>query len=163
MVPAKSSAAKYNMATPGMVTYIHGLNLIAGHGTEMKKFNETIKDLEWALKWHNTYFSNEKGVDGGFILAFGRLHAAARTNKPAIRLDHAVELDLFKLFQNNYGTPKSFHNDCKQRWGNFTAANNMPESWSDSCLTPILVMDYINWGGQCALPQVPHMTTYAGI
>jgi hypothetical protein len=163
MFPAKASAAKYNQATPGMVTYIHGLNLIAGHGTDMKKFRETIKDLEWALKWHDTYFPNEKGVDGGFILAFGRLHAAARVNKPEIKLDHAVEADLYKLFQTKYGSPKGFHNDCKQRWGTFTAANNMPESWSDGCLTPILVMDYINWGGQCALPQVPHMTTYAGI
>jgi len=26
-----------------------------------------------------------------------------------------------------------------------------------------LVMDYINWGGKCALPQVHGMTTYAGI
>jgi hypothetical protein len=163
MFPAKSADAKYNRATPGMITYIHGLNLIAGHGTEMKKFDMTITDLEWALKWHNTYYPNEKGVDGGFILAFGRLHAAARASKPAITLDAATEADLFKLFQSEYGSPKSFHNFCQQRWKSFTARNNMPESWSDSCLTPILVMDYINWGGRCALPQVPHMTTYAGI
>lgn len=163
MFPAKPSAAKYNMASPGMVTYIHGLNLIAGHGTEMSKFSLSIQDLDWALKWHDTYYPNEKGVDGGFILAFGRLHAAARTSKPVIDLGREVKEDLYKLFQSKYGSPKGFHNDCQTRWKNFTRANSMPESWSDNCLTPILVMDYINWGGKYALPQVPHMKTYLGI
>jgi hypothetical protein len=163
MFPAKSSAAKYNQATPGMVTYIHGLNLIAGHGTEMKVFNQSKQDLEWAISWHNKFYPNEKGVDGGFILAFGRLHASARTSKPAIKLDAALEADLFKLFQSKYGSPKGFHNDCKQRLQTFQNNNNLATTWSDGCLTPILVMDYINWGGKCAIPQVQGMTLYAGI
>ena len=165
MFPAKTSAAARNQATPGMVTYIHGLNLVAGHDTEDKLFAASKKDLEWALQWHNKYYPNEKGVDGGFILAFGRLAAAARQSKPAIKLNAATEADLYKLFRNNYGSPKGFHKDCKDRLKQFQIDNDLAESWSDSCLTPILVMDYINWSGNagCALPQVHGMTTYAGI
>jgi len=163
MFPAKTSAAARNQATPGMVTYIHGLNLIANHDTEKKVFDVCKKDLEWALAWHDKYYANEKGVDGGFILAFGRLASAARNSKPAIKLDATTEADLYNLFRSKYGSPKGFHKDCKDRLKKFQTANNLAESWSDSCLTPILVMDYINWGGKCALPQVHGMTTYAGI
>jgi hypothetical protein len=163
MFPAKTSSAQRNQATPGMVTYIHGLNLIAGHDTDQKLFDITKKDLDWALQWHNKYFPNEKGVDGGFILAFGRLAAAARQSKPAIILDQAVEQDLYKLFRSEYLTPKGFHKECKSRLKAFQEANTLPDTWSDNCLTPILVMDYINWGGKCALPRVHGMTTYAGI
>ena len=163
MFPAKSSAAKYNQATPGMVTYIHGLNLIAGHGLDMKGFDVTKQDLDWALRWHDRYYPNEKGVDGGFILAFGRLHHAARVSDPAIQLDRAVEDDLYELFKAKYGSPKAFHNDCKQRLKLFQYKNSLYETWSDGCLTPILVTDYINWGGKCPLPSVPGMMIYAGI
>jgi len=163
MFPAKTSAAARNQATPGMVTYIHGLNLIANHDTEPKVFDICKKDLEWALAWHDRYYAGEKGVDGGFILAFGRLASSARQGKPAIVLDAATEADLYNLFRSKYGSPKGFHKDCKDRLKKFQLANNLAESWSDSCLTPILVMDYINWGGKCALPQVHGMTTYAGI
>jgi hypothetical protein len=163
MFPAKTSAAARNQATPGMVTYIHGLNLIANHDTEPKVFDVCKEDLEWALHWHDKYYANEKGVDGGFILAFGRLAAAARQSKPGIKLDATTETDLYNLFRAKYGSPKGFHKDCKDRLKKFQLANNLAESWSDSCLTPILVMDYINWGGKCALPQVHGMTTYAGI
>jgi hypothetical protein len=161
MFPAKTADAAHNKATPGMVTYIHGLNNVAGHDKEDKVFDAGIKDLEWALKWHNTYYPNEKGVDGGFILAFGRLAAQARIKK--IKLDANTEKDLYNLFRAKYGSPKGFHKDCKDRLKAFQKANNLAESWSDNCLTPILVMDYINWGGKCALPQVTGMTTYAGI
>jgi hypothetical protein len=161
MFPAKTSAAARNQATPGMVTYIHGLNLIAGHDTEPKNFNVTKKDLDWALQWHNRYYPNEKGVDGGFILAFGRLAQQAR--EANIKLDSAVETDLYKLFRSKYGSPKGFHKDCKDRLDKFQQTNNLAKSWSDNCLTPILVMDYINWGGKLSLPQVHGMTTYAGI
>ena len=166
MFPAKTSAAQRNQATPGMVTYIHGLNLIAGHDTEDKLFNVSKKDLEWALQWHNKYYPNEKGVDGGFILAFGRLASAARQSKPAIVLDATIEQDLYQLFRANYGSPKGFHKDCKDRLKQFQLANNLAESWSDGCLTPILVLDYYNpngFNGKLALPQVHGMTTYAGI
>jgi hypothetical protein len=161
MFPAKTSAAARNQATPGMVTYIHGLNLIAGHGTEPKNFAVSKKDLDWALAWHDKYYPNEKGVDGGIILALGRLSAQARENK--IKLDATTGEDIYKLFRAKYGSPKGFHKDCKDRLKAFQKTNNLAESWSDNCLTPILVMDYINWGGKCALPQVHGMTTYAGI
>jgi len=165
MFPAKSSSARGQQATPGMVTYIHGLNTIAGHGTDMKLFNKTKKDLEWALAWHNQYYPAEKGVDGGFILAFGRLHHAARTAKTPVKLDAAVEADLYRLFQTRYGSPKSFHKDCKQRLQDFQDDNDLPRSWSDSCLTPILVMDYYSpsgFAGKLSLPQVPEINKYAG-
>jgi hypothetical protein len=165
MFPAKASDARGQQATPGMVTYIHGLNTIAGHGTEMKLFDKTKEDLNWALAWHNRYYPAEKGVDGGFILAFGRLHHAARTAKKPIKLDSAIEADLYQLFQTNYGSPKSFHKDCKQRLQDFQDDNDLVRSWSDSCLTPILVMDYYNpakFAGKLSLPQVPDLTKYAG-
>lgn len=163
MFPAKTSAAAGKKATPGMVTYIHGLNLIAGHDTEQKLFDLSKKDLDWALAWHKKYYANEKGVDGGIILALGRLAQQARTAKPKIVLDDATGEDLYRLFRAKYGSPKGFHKDCKDRLEKFQLANNLAKSWSDSCLTPILVMDYINWGGKCALPQVHGMTIYAGI
>lgn len=165
MFPDKASNARGQLATPGMVTYIHGLNTIAGHGTEMKVFKKSIQDLDWALAWHNKYYPAEKGVDGGFILAFGRLHHAARTAKVPVVMDSAVEADLYKLFQTNYGSPKSFHKDCKTRLEKFQDDNDLVRSWSDSCLTPILVMDYYNpakFAGKLSLPQVPDLTKYAG-
>ena len=165
MFPAKSSDARGQQAQPGMVTYIHGLNTVSAHGTEMKVFDLAKQDLDWALAWHNKYYPAEKGVDGGFILAFGRLHHAARTAKVPVKLDAAVEADLHKLFQSKYGSPKSFHKDCKQRLQDFQDDNDLVRSWSDSCLTPILVMDYYNpngFAGKLNLPQVPDMKKYAG-
>jgi hypothetical protein len=161
MYPDKTSAAARNQAKPGMVTYIHGLNLIAGHGTDPKSFAVSKMDLDWALRWHDRYYAGEKGVDGGFILAFGRLAAAARAQK--ITLDPAVEADLYQLFQSRYGSPKGFHSECKQRLNQFQQNNNLAPSWSDNCLAPILVMDYYVWGGKLVLPQVSGQTTYAGI
>jgi len=161
MFPAKASEASGTKAKPGMVTYITGLNGIAGHGTNWDLFNVTKGDLDRALAWHDRYYSSEKGVDGGFILAFGRLYAEAREQN--VPIDQTTEDDLYHLFQSKYGSPKGFHADCKQRLKAFQKKNNLKESWSDSCLTPLLVTDYINWGGKCALPQVQNMVTYAGV
>ena len=165
MFPAKSSDARGQLALPGMVTYIHGLNTIAGHGTDMKLFKQNLVDLDWALAWHDKYYPAEKGVDGGFILAFGRLAHAARTAKTPVKLDTTIEADLYKLFQTQYGSPKSFHKDCKQRLTDFQDDNDLVRSWSDSCLTPLLVMDYYNpakFAGKLGLPQVPDMNKYSG-
>jgi hypothetical protein len=165
MFPDKASNARGQSATPGMVTYIHGLNIIAGHGTDMKLFNKSKTDLDWALAWHNKYYPAEKGVDGGFILAFGRLATAARIAKNPVTLDSTVEADLYKQFQTLYGSPKAFHKDCKQRLEAFQDDNDLVRSWSDSCLTPILVMDYYNPGkfaGKLNLPQVADLKKYAG-
>ena len=165
MFPAKASEARGQMATPGMVTYIHGLNTIAGHGTEMKTFKKQLADLDWALAWHDKYYAAEKGVDGGFILAFGRLACHARTGKNPVKLDASVEADLYELFKGFYGSPKGFHKDCKQRLEAFQDDNDLVRSWSDSCLTPILVMDYYDpkkHAGKLNLPVVPDMKKYAG-
>lgn len=163
MFPAKASDAQGQKAKPGMVTYISGCNNIAGHDTEWDTFNITKNDLNRALHWHDTYFSNEKGVDGGFILAFGRLYAEAR--ETGIEISQDTEDDLFRLFQSKYGTPAGFHRDCKDRLKAFQIKNKLKTSWSDSCLTPILVMDYLRWDDSenHPLPEVNHMTTYAGI
>lgn len=162
MYPAPASDAQGQKAQPGMVTYISGINNIAGHGAEKEEiFKLGLEDLNWALRWHDTYFPNEKGVDGGFILAFGRFAAEAREQD--IVLDRALEDDLNQHIVANYGSPKSFHQECKTRLKAFQKSNNLKESWSDSCLTPILVIDYINAGGKCNVPEVQGMRTYGGI
>jgi hypothetical protein len=163
MFPAKASDAQGQKAKPGMVTYISGCNNIAGHGTNDDLFETTKEDLARALHWHDTYFAGEKGVDGGFILAFGRLYAEARES--GVEITPEAEDDLYRLFQYKYGTPAGFHRDCKDRLKAFQIKNKLKTSWSDSCLTPILVMDYLRWADSenHSLPEVNHMTTYAGI
>lgn len=163
MFPAKSADAQGQKAKPGMVTYISGCNNIAGHGTKGDLFDITKGDLDRALHWHDTYFASEKGVDGGFILAFGRLYAEAR--EQGVEITEATEDDLFRLFQCKYGTPGGFHRTCKDRLKKFQEHNKLKTSWSDSCLAPILVMDYLRWdeSENHAMPEVNHMTTYAGI
>lgn len=163
MFPAKAADAQGQRAKPGMVTHISGCNNIAGHGTSNDLFELTKEDLNRALHWHDTYFAGEKGVDGGFILAFGRLYAEAR--EQGIAITPEAEDDLYRLFQCKYGTPAGFHRDCKARLKAFQEHNKLKTSWSDSCLTPVLVMDYLNWkdSENHSLPAVNHMTTYAGI
>ena len=147
---------------PGMITYISGLNNIAHHGAQVPAiFNNGIADLEWALKWHDTYFPFEDGVDGGFILTFGRLSAEARAN--GFVITPALEADLFAHYQKWYTSPAGFHRDCKERLKKFQKKNNLKDSWSDSCLTPILIMDYQNRGGTQNVPVVTNMATYHGI
>jgi len=163
MFPAKAADAQGQKAKPGMVTYISGCNNIAGHGTSDELFETTKEDLSRALHWHDTYFASEKGVNGGIILAFGRLYAEAR--EQGVEITEAAEDDLYRLFQCKYGTPAGFHRDCKDRLESFQVKNKLKKSWSDSCLTPILVMDYLRWSDSenHSLPEVNHMTTYAGI
>ena len=163
MFPAKAADAQGQKAKPGMVTHISGCNSIAGHGTSDELFETTKEDLARALHWHDTYFASEKGVEGGFILAFGRLYAEAR--EQGVELTQDTEDDLYRLFQCKYGTPAGFHRDCKDRLKAFQIKNKLKTSWSDSCLTPILVMDYLRWAESenHSLPEVNHMTTYAGI
>jgi len=147
---------------PGMITYISGINHIAHNGTDDKKiFAKGLKDLDWALAWHDTYFSHVDGVDGGFILAFGRLAAEARDN--GVVLDEAFGEDMHRHVLTRYGTPKGFHDDCKVRLKAFQQKNNLKVSWSDSCLTPILVIDYVTNNGTCPIPQVKNMKEYGGI
>ena len=147
---------------PGMITYISGLNNIAHHGTQDPTiFKNGLADLEWALKWHDTYFPFEEGVDGGHILAFGRFSSEARSAGFVINAN--LEQDLYNHYQKWYSSPAGFHRDCKERLKKFQKKNKLKDSWSDSCLTPILVMDYINRGGVQNIPQVAGMVIYHGI
>ena len=161
MFPAKAADAQGQKATPGMVTHISGINGIAGHGTRWELFDVTKTDLDRALAWHNRYYSSEKGVDGGFILAFGRLYAAAREQN--VQITAETEQELYDMFRARYGSPRAYHADCKQRLKAFQRKNNLKESWSDSCLAPILVNDYYDWGGEYPLPEVNNMSTYLGL
>lgn len=161
MFPAPAIEAKGTKATPGMVSYISGILGISNYDKDKTIFDVCKQDLNWALAWHNRYFSSEKGVDGGFILTFGRLHREARERDFVITSE--LEADLYRHMLGRYGSPSGFHADCKTRLKNWQIANNLKTSWSDSCLLPIFIMDYITDGGQYAVPEVHGMVTYAGI
>lgn len=157
-----SASVQGQKKKPGMVTYISGLNNIAHHGTDNPKiFKNGLENLAWALKWHDKYFPTAEGVDGGFILAFGRFAAEARDAK--FRISTGLEEDLARHVKHWYVTPAGFHADCKQRLKKWQKTNSLKDSWSDSCLTPTLVLDYLNRGGTEPVPQVTGMVTYAGI
>jgi hypothetical protein len=160
MFPAKEDDGKNN-PLPGMVTYISGLNKIAGHGTEPAKFKQTLKDLDKTMAFHNKYFHNIPLVNGGFILAFGRLYAAARDAGTPI--SDEAEAGLADMIKKRYGTPGDFHNDCKTRLGKYQLSNGRTKSWKDSCLTPILVWDYMKYGNGHPLPTVKDMADYANV
>lgn len=163
MFAAPAHMARGMGATPGMVTYISGLMDIAEHDTE--SFDDAINDLDWALRMHNTHFYREKGVDGGFILAFGRYAKKARQDKVNITPEH--EKDLMAFFKQAYGSPKSFHANCKSRLKSFQTANTLPETWSDSCLCPVLIMDFAQWcsnkAKQHPVIKDAHLSAYYGI
>lgn len=172
MFPAPSSDAKDGKALPGMITYLSGVNKIAGHGTVRSLFDVTKTDLAWALQWHDRYFPNERGVDGGFILAFGRLHAESRGSPatkdepaiPAVAITKELEDALATMIKEKYLTPGGFHENCKKRLKDWHIQNGMRSSWSDRCLAPFLVLDYLEWGkSKAAIPQVSGIALYSGI
>jgi hypothetical protein len=103
------------------------------------------------------------GVDGGFILAFGRLYAAAREQQ--INITPKAEENLYQMLKATYGTPKGFHIDCKQRLTNFQLKNRLPKTWSDNCLAPIFLEDYMKWEKYEGhrMPILEYTPTYAGI
>jgi hypothetical protein len=166
MFPAMAVEAKANQAKPGMVTYIHGLNTIACHGTANSVFDQGLKDLDWALEWHNRYYAKAKGVDGGFILAFGRLAQVIRSSKPKISTKAIKTLgaELYELFRTNYGSPSAFHKECKSRLEDFADANGIRYSWTDACLLPMLLLDYKAWEHSTVkLPKIAGEVTYENI
>lgn len=134
-------------ATPGMITYINGLYIISEHETD--QFDVAIDDLDWALGCHSEKFGNQKGVDGGFILAFGRYAKLARKTKVNISSSHRAEM--LEFFQNTYGSPSKFHKECKKRLKSFQRKYQLIESWSDTCLLSILIMDFDAWCTQRGL------------
>jgi len=159
MFPAPDSDK--NSPEPGMVTYISGLFNISHHGKEDAIFELCLTDLEWALQWHSKYFDSELGVDGGYILAFGRIAAAMREHEIAITEEH--EDEFYHHMVNSYLTPDGFHKECKARLYAFQDANKIKRSWQDACLAPIFINDYLQAGGKLQVPVVNHMTTYAGL
>lgn len=171
MYPAPAADGRGGKAQPGMITYISGVNQIAGHDTDDTEFQITKADLDFALDWHNRYFANEKGVDGGIILALGRLHAASRGHaetkkraaEPEILLTEQFGLELADIIRSRYLTPAGFHSACKERLKTWQVKNYIRPSWSDSCLTPFLVIDYVEHGGTQPVPMVSGMNLYAGV
>jgi hypothetical protein len=159
MFPAPESDK--NSPEPGMVTYISGLFNISHHGKEDAIFETCLDDLEWALQWHNKYFGSELGVDGGYILAFGRIAASMR--EQGITITEEYEQEFYHHMVNSYLTPDGFHKECKTRLYAFQDANRIKRSWQDACLAPIFINDYIQAGGTLLVPVVNHMTTYAGL
>ena len=141
MITRPAIEARGRGATPGMVTYITGLNRIAE--LESPNFDEAINDLNYALELHDKYFPYEKGVDGGFILALGRYAKVARESKIEITSEHTKEL--MKFFKHTYASPGKFHTTCKNRLRAFQKKYDLHQSWSDSCLNPILIMDFHVW------------------
>ena len=125
-------------AKPGMVTYITGLNKISEMETE--NFDAAITDLEFALSLHDRHFANEKGVDGGFILALGRYHKLARKDKMTITREWQDAL--MQFFKETYASPSKFHKQAKARLEKFNKANDLPGGWSDNCLLSILILDF---------------------
>tara|TARA_R110000851_G_scaffold66701_1_gene150681 strand:- start:268 stop:1443 length:1176 start_codon:yes stop_codon:yes gene_type:complete len=133
--------AKGNGAKPGMITHIAGLNTIAG--LENDDFDESIKDLEFALSLHDRHFPNEKGIDGGWILTMGRYHAHARKDK--ITITREWQDALMKFFKEKYASPTKFHKGCQRRLTKFNNENNIPGGWNNSCLVSVLILDFYTW------------------
>lgn len=161
MFPAPKCDATGKKALPGMISHISSINNTAHHGESEELFAVGLADLQWALNWHNTFFPNEKGVDGGFIFTFGRLAAAARAQ--SIPLTNATDVDLARHVTANYGSPAGFHKDCKSRLTKWQENNYLTKSWQDACLLPTLISDYNSAGGTCTLPVIKTMVNYAGI
>jgi hypothetical protein len=166
MFPAPARDAQGRKALPGMVTHLSAVYNIAGHSNS--DFEESVKDLDWAMGWHQKYFASEKGVNGGFILAFGRLHAQFRADtgshgRPAVCMTPELEQELYLMIKDRHLTPAGFHANCQARLKSWHIANKMHDTWSDSCLTPFLVMDWMDWGGKAPMVEVPLLKEYAGM
>lgn len=163
MFPAPEAYGRGGKAIPGMVTYISGVNKIAGHDTEEESFKITKGDLDFALGWLAQYFNTEKGVDGSMILALGRLSAASYAAEPRIVLTEQFREELATIIRSRYLNPAGFHSACKDRLKTWQIKNCIRPSWSNSCLTPFLVMDYVAYGGTQPVPMVSGMNLYAGV
>ena len=154
MFAAPAIEARGQKAKPGMISHISAMLKIAGHGTENDKFDVTKEDLDWVLNWHDRYYASAKGVDGGYLLTFGRFVTLCREQDIAITKDHELE---FFTNMKRYGSPKAFHDDCKQRY------KKKYGGWSDACLLSIWIKDYMKRGGTLPTPTVPHYDEYKSL
>jgi hypothetical protein len=152
MFAAPAIEAQGNKAKPGMVTHISSMLKLAGHGTD--KFDVMKADLDWVLAWHNKYYASEKGVNGGYIITFGRFATLCREQDIEITKDHELE---FYQHMKRYGSPKAFHDDCKQRY------LKVYRGWSDACLLPIWAKDYMKRGGTLPLPTIENYNEYKSL
>jgi len=155
--------ARGHGAKPGMVTYISGLNRVAE--MEGENFDSAIHDLEFALSLHDRYFANEKGVDGGFILALGRYAKLARKHKTTITREWQDAL--MQFFKTTYASPSKFHKQAKNRLEKFNRSHDLPGGWSDNCLLSILILDFYAYcdANDLDFPILPdqHINKYNGI
>ena len=146
-----------------MVTYISGVNKVGGW--ECDDFDEKVEDFDFACKLHDRYFANEKGVDGGFILALGRYAELARKEKMKITAEW--ESALMEFFKQKYASPNKFHKSCKARLDKFNKVNDLPTGWSDNCLLSVLILDFYQYCDENGLnfPPLPdkHINKYNGI
>ena len=104
------------------------------------QFDLAIEDLGWALGCHAEKFNRQKGVEGGFILAFGRYAKLARKTKVNISATHRAAL--LDFIQETYGSPAKFHKECKKRLKNFQRKYDLKESWQDASLLSVMIMDF---------------------
>jgi len=153
MFAAPSLEAKGQRGKPGMVTHISSVLKIAGHDTD--KFDVTKADLDWILAWHNKFYASEKGVDGGYLITFGRFVKLCREQEIEITKEHELE---FFQHMKRYGSPKAFHNDCKTRYTRWAGSG-----WKDACLLPIWIKDYMKRGGTLTLPTIPNYDEYKSL
>jgi hypothetical protein len=152
MFAAPGLDARGQKAKPGMVTHISGMLKLAGHGTD--NFDVSKEDLDWVLAWHNRYYASEKGVDGGYLITFGRFAALCREQEIKITKEHELE---FYQHMKRYGSPKAFHADCKTRY------KRVNGGWSDACLLPIWHKDYMKRGGTLPLPTIKNYNEYKSL
>jgi hypothetical protein len=155
MFAAPGVEAQGTRGKPGMVTHISSVLKIAGHGTEQEHFDVTKADLDWVLKWHDQFYASEKGVDGGYLIAFGRFVVLCRNQGIEITREHELE---FYQHMKRYGSPRAFHQDCQQRYKKWAGAG-----WKDACLLPIWIKDYMKKGGTLPLPTVPNYDEYKSL
>ena len=155
MFAAPGVEAQGQRAKPGMVTHVSSMLKIAGHGTEPEHFDVTKGDLAWVLKWHDQFYASEKGVDGGYLITFGRFAVLCRNQNIEITREHEVE---FYQHMKRYGSPKAFHQDCQQRYKKWAGSG-----WKDACLLPIWIKDYMKKGGTLPMPTVPNYDEYKSL
>ena len=126
---------------PSQITYITGLYRIAQTGTPL--FNESLKDLDFALRTHDKHFIMEKGVDGGWILGMGRYHQLAREQN--IKITQAHEDALMDMITTNHGSPWEWHKKCKDVLREYQDRNYLYNGWNDSVLVPLLINEFKVW------------------
>lgn len=153
MFAAPGLDARGQKAKPGMITHISSMLKLAGHGTD--KFDVMKADLDWVLAWHNKFYASEKGVDGGYLITFGRFATLCREQEIEITKDHELE---FYQHMKRYGSPRAFHQDCKTRYTRWAGSG-----WRDACLLPIWIKDYMKRGGTLTLPTIPNYNEYKSL